>query len=195
MSDPATLTLLATATAVIGTGVSSYSQSQAQKQQGAYEASIYETNARLAEIQAKDAIRRGELASTEKKKQTKQLIGSQRARLAAQGQELGLRESDALLIQEETAEFGALDALEIRNNAWREAWGYRVQASDYLSRAKFARLTAKQKARNTLLTGGLQAAGQIASGAATYGALNPSSGSGYVTGVRSDGTKIRVTYP
>lgn len=152
-----------TAVSSIGTLATSYSQSQALKSQGAYERQTADTNSRLANIQADDAIERGEREATELKKQTKRLVGSQRAALAAQG--LDLESGDALAIQEETKALGALDALQIKNNAWREAWGYKVQANDYKGRGQFAYLSAKNQANNTILTGGMQVAKDVAYGA------------------------------
>lgn len=150
---------------------SSLSQSSAQKAEGSYQKSIYDTNSKIAEIQAADALKRGETEATNLKTQTKKLIGAQRARLAAQGQDL--ESGDALDIQEETAGLGSIDALQIKNNAWREAWGYQVQAEDYRSRGVYAEMTGKNKSRSTLLTGGLQ----VAKGIAQAGYLSSLKGS------------------
>ena len=46
----------------------------------------------------------------------------------------------------------------IENNAWREAWGYKVQAVSGQGQAAQTRLAANNVMDNTLLTGGLQAA-------------------------------------
>lgn len=154
-----------TAVSALTTSAGAFQESRAQRRVGEYESEIYETNRRLSEFQAEDILRRGELQAKEHKRKVRRLIGSQRAALAAQGQELSLAESDALAIQEESAIMGALDVLEIKNNAWREAWGYRVQASQYEAQREFARLTAKQKARQTILTGGLNIAKDIATAA------------------------------
>ena len=151
-----------TAVSALGTMATSYSQSKAIKSEGAYEKQLHETNARLADLQAEDAIRRGDKEALQHKKTVKKIIGSQRARMAAQG--LDLESDDALAIQQESAEFGALDTLQIKNNAWREAWGYRVQSNDYLGRARYAEITSKSKARQTLLTGGMSVAKDIAYG-------------------------------
>lgn len=146
--------------------LTSSAQASALKQQGAYERQIAETNSRLATIQAEDAIKRGEDDVKKLQRQTRMLKGSQRAALAAQG--LDLTEGDALAIQEETAALGAEDVFNRRNNAWREGWGLRVQAQDLASRGRFAEITAKNQARNTILTGGLNAAKSIAGGYYTF---------------------------
>lgn len=153
-------TLLTIGTAFIQ-GIQGRNQAKAQKAEGAYQRQIYESNARMMEMNAEDATYRGEQKAGEIKKQTKKLIGSQRAAMAAQG--LDLEQDDALAIQQESAEMGAVDAQEIKNNAWREAWGYRVQAEDYRSRGRFAEITARQKSRSTILTTGLNILNTFAS--------------------------------
>lgn len=139
-----------------------FAQSSAQKSAGIYQQSVYESNQRLAEIQAKDAITRGDTEARKSLQNTRVLIGAQRAAMAAQG--LNLEDGSALDIQQETAGIGAMDALDIKNNAWREAWGYKVQANQSSQQAKFASITARSQSRNTLLTGGLSVAKDIATG-------------------------------
>lgn len=142
--------------------ITAIAQSRATKAQASYESSILESNARIAELQAADAIRRGNLEAEKIKKQTRQVIGAQRAALAAQGLELG--EDDAAAIQADTAEIGALDVLDTKNNAWREAWGYKVRARNYSTAASFSRQAASNASRNTILTGGLSFARDLAYG-------------------------------
>ena len=179
----------ATVASVAGTASSAISQSTSQKSLGKYEAQMLDANSRMATLQADDAIKRGDKAALEHKKATKKLIGTQRAAMAAQG--LNIEEDDALAIQQETAEMGALDAQEIKNNAWREAWGYRVQASNLSGQAGMTRITSKGKARQTLLTGGMGVAKDIAYGA-YFASAAPSSKT--VSGVRSDGTALYTNY-
>lgn len=145
-----------------GTAATSYSQSKAQRAEGNYQKQIFETNARLAEIQAEDATRRGDKAAKDHLAKTKKLIGSQRAAMAAQG--LNLKEDDALALQQETAAYGAMDAQEIKNNAFREAWGYKVQANDYTYRGRMAKITGDSTARQSILTGGLGIAKDLSYG-------------------------------
>lgn len=144
----------------LGTAATSYSQSKAQMAEGDYQASIYESNARIQAIKAADAIVRGEKEAVKAKQLAKAIIGSQRAATGAQG--LDPNQDDSLLLQEDTAMLGAEEALNIRNSAWREAWGYRVAENDLYGKAKYAKLTAKNTSRNTILTGGLSIAKSMA---------------------------------
>lgn len=124
-------------------------------------------NADLAEMKAEDAIRQGDKQADIYQKQVNQMIGAQRANYAAQGVELD--SGSAAQIAEDTAAQGASNILQLKNNAWREAWGYRVQATDLSFQGSVARLTGDTAARNTLVAGGLNAINQGASMAMSAG--------------------------
>jgi len=145
----------------LGTAATSYAQSKALKAEGEFQSEIYQSNARIQALRAEDAVNRGEKSAKRAKEAASRLIGSQRAALGAQG--IDIESGSALDIQEETASLGAEDALNIRNNAWREAWGFRVEEQDLKSKAKFAKITAGNKSRNTILTGGLTIAKDLGS--------------------------------
>jgi len=156
------LLLAATGFAVAETLTSSQQQATAIESQGEFQSSQLLTQARLEDIQAESATTRGRAESDQEKIKTKKLIGAQRAKLAAQGIEVD--SGSALDIQLETAELGAVDALTIRNNAFREATGHRIQAIDLRSQSGFTKLASKNKARNTITTGGLNAAREVTRG-------------------------------
>ncbi|MCK5617510.1 hypothetical protein KAR91_87410 [Candidatus Pacearchaeota archaeon] len=151
--------LAATGVSVGTTLATSQTQASAVKARGEFESGQFKTQARISDLQAKSAITRGREVETEEKIKTKKLIGAQRARLSAQG--LEIESGTALDIQLETAELGAADALTIKNNAFREATGHRIQAVDYRNRAELAKIGAATQSRNTLLTGGLSAVSEV----------------------------------
>jgi hypothetical protein len=140
------------ATAAVG---SAYTSAEAAKAQGAYQKRQAELNAGMGEFQAEEAIRRGDEDAKAMGKKTKQVIGSQRAALAAQGIEVD--SGTAAEIQADTAAIGAVDAQTIKNNAWREAWGFRAQATVTRGQGNMALMAANNQAKSTLITGGLQA--------------------------------------
>jgi hypothetical protein len=142
---------------------SANSQAEAQKLQGDYAKSRFDTNARLAEMQGEDAIRRGDKEADQRIRQVSQVKGSQRVALAAQG--IDIDSGSAAQVQGDTAKQGAEDVATIRGNAWREAWGYRAQAQDMRGQGEMAFRGSRVEASNTLLTGGLKAAGNIIDGA------------------------------
>jgi len=151
MGDYAAVSSFAQAGASLG---GAFSQAGATKAQGDYQSQQHAFNAQISELQAQDALKRGVKASGDFRKQGKQLIGRQRAALAASG--VVLDSGSAAEIQADTEAQVAADARTIVSNSWREAWGFKVQASQSSAAARFAKLAAKTDARNTLITGGLQ---------------------------------------
>ena len=141
---------------------SGFMQAGAIKAQASWESGQLERNAALMDFQAKEAVRMGEKEAQQRALQTKKLMGRQRAVAAAQG--IDVDSGSALDIAQETAGMGALDVATIRNNAWKQAWGFQVQASNARSQANMTRVQGKYNARQTLITGGMQAAGSIMSG-------------------------------
>ncbi len=134
---------------------SAYNQSQALKTQGEYQSQQANANARISEIKAKDAIERGQKDSNALRKKSNQFIGSQRVAAAASGADVD--KGVSLELQTEAKVMSELDMMTITNNAWREAWGYRVEANDTRGQGRFAQMAAKSEAKQTMLTGGLQA--------------------------------------
>ncbi len=142
---------MAATASVLLIGGSALYGAAAQRKAGEANAEIAGINARIADMQADDALRRGEKDEKRHRLDVKKFIGSQRVALAAQGIEVD--SGTALELQEETAGLGELDALTIRNNAAREAWGYRVQAQDATYRGEIALQNSKMQANATLLEG------------------------------------------
>jgi hypothetical protein len=134
-------------------------QASALRMQGDYQQQIAETNARASEELAKGSIERGKTESALVKGRARQLIGTQRTSYAGQG--VDVNSGSAINVQDEAFTMGETDALTVKNNAWREAWGYKTQASNLRSQGRIANLTARTQARNTMLTGGLSAVGSI----------------------------------
>jgi hypothetical protein len=128
------------------------------EQQGNYQAGIYGQDATFADAQATDAIARGHEAELRSREGTRQLTGSQRASYAAQGLSLDTG-SPADVVTGDRA-LGELDALTIRNNARREAYGYSTQAAQFRQQGAMAQLAGRNTAQayrdqgaSTLLSG------------------------------------------
>lgn len=136
-----------------------YQGSRAIAESARVEGRAYDVNAKIADMQARSAIVRGREAAERHLEQVRGAIGSQRALAAARGVVVG--EGSAAQIEKQTAKLGAVDAMTIENNAWREAWGYRFQGSEQRFRATLARLTGRARAQATLLGGVLGVQGAI----------------------------------
>lgn len=149
MCEPATMAMIA----VAGAGMSAYGQYQS----GKYQSDIARENAKTAEYQGEYAARIGAIDEQNYLAKVRGVLGAQRARLGAAG--VDPNTGTPLDMQTDTLQFGARDALTIRNNAAREAWGYRVEAVNSLEQGRLARSEAQYGAASTLLTGGAQAYG------------------------------------
>jgi len=101
------------------------------------QADLQDWNASIARLQAADAIERGKEAEERFRQGVKLQIGSMRAGFAAENVDVGF--GSAVDTVADAAYLGELDALQIRTNAAREAWGFNVQAEDYAKRATIAR--------------------------------------------------------
>lgn len=165
-----TLSAIALALAAGGAATSAvgqYKAGQAGKAAGKAQADVSNSsadladyNASVADLQATDAVERGAEAESRFRTQVRGVIGAQRAGFAGANIDVGF--GSAVDVQADAAYLGELDALTIRTNAAREAWGFNVQAYDYRAKA-----TIDRKA----------AANQIAAGdqAATAGLINAGS--------------------
>lgn len=112
---------------------------------------IGDYNAAVADAQAADALVRGQQDEEKFRQGVKTLIGSQRAGFAGQGVDVGV--GSAVDVQADAAFLGELDALTIRTNAAREAWGYTVQAQDARLGGQQAQSASRYGAASTVLSG------------------------------------------
>lgn len=145
-----------TASVVIGAGgtlFSAYSQNKESK----YNAKIAQNNALINENLAKDAENRGAVDEANHRLKVAQMKSSQRAKFGATGADVNV--GSALEVQADTAMMGELDALTIRSNAAREAYGYRGNAANIKSQSSLDTMASKNNIANTLLTGSSKVAG------------------------------------
>jgi hypothetical protein len=178
--DPATLAVVSAAASVLGTGVSAYGQiqaGQAAKAAGDYNAAVARNNQIVAERQAQDALARGEVAETEQRRKVRMLASSQRAALGASGVQLDA--GTPLDLLGDTAAMGELDALTIRNNAEREAYGYRVQGVNFGAEAGLQTMRGNNAMSGALMSAGgtvLSGAGNVADRWLVYNRLGMTGG-------------------
>lgn len=122
------------------TGVGMVQQANQTAAQARYQSAVAKNNAAIAEMYAKDAEARGRVEELNVRNATKRLKGRQRAVMAANGVLLdGGTPADILA---DTAALGEVDALTVRNNAAREALGYRTQGMNFQAEARLQRLRA-----------------------------------------------------
>lgn len=140
---------------VFSSVLQSLSLAYVQRQEGKRLRAVGEANARLAEREAEDALKRGHVMEGKVRARTKLLIGSQRAALAAQGIRVDV--GSAQDVQQEAFAFGEEEAKNVKISAMREAYGYKVKASLATERGRVAEARSRARAADTILTGAVRA--------------------------------------
>jgi len=144
----------------LGVGMQAYAakrQVEAQNDAAEYNAQLQERNAQIAEVQAKDAVDRGETEKANLQRRVRQLKGTQRTAFAGSG--VLVDQGSAYDVLQDTTEQAEMDSLTIMHNANKEAWGHQVQAGNYTGQAGLSRSSKGSPglaAGTTLLTGASQ---------------------------------------
>jgi len=152
---------------------------KAQKEAAESVASLSDYNAGVAQVQAQDAIERGAEAESRFRTQIRGVIGTQRANQAAGN--IDVNYGSAVDVQADAAFLGEMDALQIRTNAARESWGYKVESHNYAMTASIQR----KEGANLALAAAAQARGIRASGNASATANYLGAGSTLLGGTTS----------
>ncbi len=138
---------------------------EAKAKESQYQAQVAENNRQTSEQNARVAAAAGEQQAFNKGMETRQKVGGIVAGQAASG--VDVSSGSALDVKSSTQELGQVDALTIRSNAAREAYGYQVQGSNFGAQAEADRfggendITAGQNAKKA---GDIAATGSILSG-------------------------------
>lgn len=122
------------------------------------QANIARINAQSMELQAQAVLRSNESATVSKTMHAGQVKSSQRAALAANGIAVG--EGSAAELQASTDIVKEMDKNQMKENAVRNAWGYRMQAANYEGQALMAEAS-KQSVGLNLTTSLLNTASQV----------------------------------
>lgn len=136
-------------------------EAKAARAMGRFQRNQAFRNAKQAEKEAGRVTLLGRRASRQSLKQAGQMMGQQRAALAAQG--IVVDDGVADVIQKQTKEIALEDALTIRNNAMREALGLKTQATQMRVQGQMDLAAAYRRAGGAKLAGTAAAVGSITS--------------------------------
>jgi hypothetical protein len=169
MCEPTTI-LMATSLAMTAVGGITQARAQsaagqAQADAAKYQAQVAKNNSIMAERAAQDALARGAAAEAQQRARGRLVMGSQKTKFAANGIDLASETVEDVAASQ--GGLNELDALTVRENAAREAYGFRVEGSNYSSQADLLRSQAQGykaagqgAAVGTLLSTGGAVAGQ-----------------------------------
>ena len=124
-----------------------------------FQAQIAKNNAEIAQYNAQGATEVGRVQALNSALRTRAVVGQTKAAQAASG--IDVNSGSALDVQASERMLGMLDALTIRSNAARAAYGYKAEAAQQTARAGFM----KQRGKMSRLTGLMNASGTILEGA------------------------------
>ena len=133
-----------------------YMAGQAEKTQAEYSKMTREHQARLADLGASDIMKMGETEASRLESETSSLLGAQKTAQAAKGLDIGVGSPADFRAQTEMT--GAMDAQTIRDNAWKQAFGFKTQASNLNLQGRWDRETGRLRERESYIGGALNAA-------------------------------------
>lgn len=140
----------------------SFADANAQSSAATFKAGQLRLDSQVSSLQAESTLQAGNAQSALVGKKVASAIGQERASYAAQG--INVDTGSAAATQSSSMVQGREEEQTIQSNAWREAWGLRVQSSNELSEAAMTDLEGKGQSFNTLMTGGMKAIGDIEGG-------------------------------
>ena len=106
-------------------GIQAKNAAQAERNAAEYNAQIANNNAIIASQQRSTTLQQGDVEAQKSMRDQAQMIGAQRAQMAANG--IDLTQGSAQDILASTKFLGGIDVNTIQSNAARQAWGYEVQ--------------------------------------------------------------------
>jgi len=148
---------------IAGTAIAAYgaiSQARASEKAAQYQAAVARNNQMIADQYAQSEIEKGKIEEQGKRMETAQRQSAIRAAVAGSG--FDPTGETPLRLANDTGTLGELDALTIRNNAARAAYGYRVKGMNYMAEASLAEMRGKAAGEG----GTLNAWSSVISGAA-----------------------------
>lgn len=141
-------------------------QAKAERERGKFQQQIFNLNADAVEAQAGEVMQQGDQQAARYADSARSVTGKQSAAYAGQGVDVasGVTKN----VQAETVQTAVRDMLTIKDNAWRQSWGMKQEASNLRRQGRLAAMGGNASANSTLVTGGLNFANSIISAGKTY---------------------------
>ena len=138
----------------------SFAKASAQKAEGDYISQLSRANAQLSRLRASQSIERGQEVVFAERRLAKQIAGRGAVAAAVGGTVVGTGSAADIAAQNEIFSIEAQRI--ISTNAFREAFGFKLEADFLQERARLARFLGRSRARSTLLAGTTAILGQFA---------------------------------
>lgn len=162
--DPGTLEIISLVAGGLQAGlgvIGSIKQGEAQKAQANYNASVAAANAQIAKNKAAMAGAAGTAQTEQASLETRAKVGGIVAAQAAGN--IDINSGSALDVRSSAKQLGELNALTVRSNAARTAYGYQTEAASETGQESLYR----SEARNAMPAAELNAFGNVLGGASS----------------------------
>lgn len=176
--DPATLGIISLASTAVG-AVGSIQQANAASAAAGYNAKVAERNSELAIQNANYTAAQGEQNVAAQGAENRAKIAAITAQQAASG--VDVNQGSSVGIRESASKIGMLDALNLRSQAARQAYGYQTQSANDLAQAKLDKAQGKS----------LKTAGYISAGSRILGGV--ADAGKYYKEFLNEGDPLKVT--
>jgi hypothetical protein len=128
-----------------------YVAGETAKAEGDFQNHMAKLNAGLLDQQASFAVNRGAEAANDLHRKAKKTSAYQRAALAAQGVDVNSAGGADILAESQAVT--EMDQETLKMNAYREAWGYKSEANNALSRGRIAAIAGQGERTRSLISG------------------------------------------
>jgi hypothetical protein len=163
MSNLASLAALAQGGAALADAGQAYGSYQGQLMQSKYQAGVLNQNAALAGVQAAQAQKAADFEANLRSAQGKKAVADARTYTS---DAVDVNTGSAAREQADIAAAAITDRANILNNAALQRWGYGIEAANYSTQAKMAKIGGRFGANSSLISGGMRFARDL--GAAGY---------------------------
>lgn len=159
LSTAAWIGIASAVVAAAGTAYSQVQASNAASQASKFNEQVAANNAQIALQNANWASQAGEQQAAAAQQKTRATVGAIKTAQAASG--VDVNTGSAVDVRSSAASLGELDAINIRSNAARQAYGYQTSSASETAKSQLDQYTAQ----NDVTAGQLNAAGTIIGGA------------------------------
>lgn len=159
-------TIASIGSSLIG-GVGSLISGNAKSESAKYNAAVAANNATIASQNATRAAQAGEAQAAMSQQKTRATVGAIKASQAASG--IDVNQGSAVDVRSSAAELGELDAITIRSNAARTAYGYQTQSASDTAQSNLDKFTAENDETASEIGAGTTVLGGLGSASLNYG--------------------------
>lgn len=164
--DPASLALAAVIGSAVVGGAGAIQQGQAAKSAADYNAQVAQNNAKIATQNATWAAQEGEANAGEQGAKTKATVAATLASEGASG--VDVNSGSFQNVRSSETELGMLDALTIRSNAARTAYGYETQATGDIAQSQLDKAQGQNSELSSYVNAGSTVLGGVGNAASKY---------------------------